>query len=193
MGAPVSTMQPPTLATQIVAGLVLEPGYRDAILGDLEEEFAQKCGGLGASNARRWYWSQTLSAIVPLARARPWSFTSASRLLATVVLTYLLTFEGIRAGASVLIPMHAFLSVRLVLLVCVVLVGVAAGWITTRALPREPVIGALLLIAIALGVGIYDVSSGTEAQATFRVMKVVTLMGSMCFGSLLSLRRRTTS
>lgn len=180
-------MRPPSLATQIVAGLVTEPGYRDAILGDLEEEFADVYGRLGVTTARRWYWSQALSAIIPLARSRPWSFATASRLLATVVVTFLLAVEGIRAGAVLLIPMHASLPVRFVLLVCIAVVGVAAGWITIRALPREPVIGAFLLVALALGTGMYYVSSGTQAQAIFRAMMVVTLGCSICVGSMLSL------
>jgi hypothetical protein len=184
-------MRPPPLATQIVAGLVPERGYRDAILGDLEEEFGEVCGRSGASTARGWYWSQTLSSIVPLARARPWSLATASRLLATVAVTYLLTIEGIRAEAVLLIPMHASLPVRLVLLFCVALAGVAAGWITIKALPREPVIGGLFLVGITLGAGIYNISSGTEAQATFRGMIVVTLMCSMCFGSLVGLRQHS--
>lgn len=45
--------EPPVLAAKLIAGLVAEPGYRDAILGDLEEEFAEYCGRAGHSNARR--------------------------------------------------------------------------------------------------------------------------------------------
>ena len=96
MGAAMNSAGPPVLASRIVAGLVAEPGYRDAILGDLEEEFADRCKRVGIPEARSWYWSQTLLAIVPLARSRPWSFAEGMRLLATVTVTYLLVLEAIR-------------------------------------------------------------------------------------------------
>jgi hypothetical protein len=188
--------EPPVLAARIIAGLVAEPGYRDAILGDLEEEFADCCGRVGVSNARRWYWGQTLRAIIPLARSRPWSFAVGMRLLATVAVTYVLVLQAIAvesAAALRFVPVRASVPVRLVLLSCIALAGLIAGWIVVRILPREPVLGSLLLASITLGVGVYHVGTGSETEAIFRGAKVVTLMCGIGIGSVLTLSRRSHS
>jgi hypothetical protein len=182
---------PPALAVRIIAGLVAEPGYRDAILGDLEEEFAECCGRVGVSDARRWYWRQTLHAIVPLARSQPWSIAAGMRLLVSVTVTYLLVLEAIRIesiAALRLMPMTASASVRLVLLSCIAFAGMIAGRIIVRILPRQPVIGALLLVAITFVMGTYHVGSGGRAEAIFRAAKVVTLMCALIIGSLVTYR-----
>lgn len=194
MGAAMNAAGPPVLAARIVAGLVAEPGYRDAILGDLEEEFAERCKRVGVADARRWYWSQTLLAIVPLARSRPWSFAEGMRLLATVTVTYLLVLKAIRVESIAALrftPVSASVAVRFVLLSCIAFAGLIAGRVIVRVLPREPVMGALLLVSITLGVGAYHVGTGNEAEAIFRGAKVVTLMCTMGIGSLLTLSRHS--
>lgn len=130
MGTAMNVSVPPVLAVRIIAGLVAEPGYRDAILGDLQEEFAECCGRVGVSDARRWYWRQTLHSIVPLARARPWSFAAGMRLLAAATITYVLVLEAIRIesiAALRLMPASAFVAIKLVLLFCIALAGLVAG------------------------------------------------------------------
>ena len=195
MGAAMKAAGPPVLASRIVAGLVAEPGYRDAILGDLEEEFADRCKRVGIPEARSWYWSQTLLAIVPLARSRPWSFAAGMRLLATVTVTYLLVLEAIRfeiIAALRFTPVSESVAVSVVLLCCIAFAGLIAGRIIVRILPREPVVGGLLLVSITLGVGAYHVGTGNEAEAIFRGAKVLTLMCTMGIGSLLTLSRHSS-
>jgi hypothetical protein len=195
VGEAVNAPVPPALATRIVAGLVSGPGYRDAILGDLEEEFAEYCERVGVSDARRWYWWQTLKAIVPLARSRPCSFAAGIRVLASVTITYAILLQAIgleSLAALRFVPVSAPVQVRLVLLACIFLGGLIAGCIIVRILPREPVIGGLLLFAIAVGVGIYHIGSGSRAEAIFRAAKVVTLMCTLSIGSLLTLSRQHT-
>jgi hypothetical protein len=194
VGAAMKAAGTPVLASRIVAGLVAEPGYRDAILGDLEEEFADRCERVGIAEARSWYWSQTLLAIVPLARSRPWSFVAGMRLLATVTVTYLLVLEAIRVESIAALrftPVNAPVAVRVVLLCCIAFAGLIAGRIIVRIVPREPVMGGLLLVSITLGVGAYHVGTGNEAEAIFRGAKVVTLMCTMGIGSLLTLGRHS--
>ena len=53
---------PPKLAVRILSSLLPEFS-RDAILGDLQEGFAQIEMEQGAAAASRWFWSQTLSAL----------------------------------------------------------------------------------------------------------------------------------
>jgi hypothetical protein len=38
---------------------------REAVLGDLQEEFAALAAASGLSAARRWYWTQTLTSVLP--------------------------------------------------------------------------------------------------------------------------------
>jgi putative ABC transport system permease protein len=51
------TPRPPRLAQAFLARLV-PPGDRDAVLGDLAEEFAARVARDGRTSARRWYWRQ---------------------------------------------------------------------------------------------------------------------------------------
>lgn len=53
---------PPELATRILRW-VLPDFSREAILGDLQESFAQLTLERGAQAAGRWYWSETLQAL----------------------------------------------------------------------------------------------------------------------------------
>jgi hypothetical protein len=53
---------PPKLAVRILSSLLPEFS-RDAILGDLQEGFAQIEMEQGAAAASRWFWRQTLSAL----------------------------------------------------------------------------------------------------------------------------------
>ena len=191
MGTAMNVSVPPVLAVRIIAGLVAEPGYRDAILGDLHEEFAECCGRVGVSDARKWYWRQTLHSIVPLARARPWSFAAGMRLVAAATITYVLVLKAIRVesiAALRLMPASAVVAIKLVLLFCIALAGLVAGRIIVRILPRQPVTAALLLVAITFVIGTYHVASGSRAEAIFRAAKVITLMCTLTIGSLVSYR-----
>jgi hypothetical protein len=193
VGEAVNAAVPPVVAARIIAGLVSEPGYRDAILGDLEEEFAEYCERVGVSDARRWYWWQTLQAIVPLARSRPWSFAAGIRVLVSVTAIYVILLQAIGLESLValrFVPSSAPFQVRFVLLACIFLGGLIAGCIIVRILPREPVIGGLLLVAIAVGIGVYHIGSGSRAEAIFRAAKVVTLMCTLSIGSLVTLSRQ---
>jgi hypothetical protein len=55
-------MTPPALATRILNSLLPEFS-REAILGDMQETFAQIGVEQGTAAARRWYWLETLAAL----------------------------------------------------------------------------------------------------------------------------------
>jgi hypothetical protein len=55
-------MTPPKLATRILNSLLPEFS-RDAILGDMQETFAQISVEQGTAAAQRWYWLETLAAL----------------------------------------------------------------------------------------------------------------------------------
>ena len=54
------TPSPPPLAERALALTVGDPDWRDAILGDLREEFLLMARRHGPSYARRWYWAQAI-------------------------------------------------------------------------------------------------------------------------------------
>ena len=59
-------MRPPRLAEWIVErSLPADPAERDAILGDLAEEYAEQAVLAGGGRASAWYWRQTLTSIGP--------------------------------------------------------------------------------------------------------------------------------
>jgi hypothetical protein len=59
---PRSTAAPPALAVRILSGLLPEFS-REAILGDMQETFAQLELEKGQPAASRWYWQETLAAL----------------------------------------------------------------------------------------------------------------------------------
>jgi hypothetical protein len=56
--------RPPALAERI-AGASLAPCDRQAVMGDLEEEFAALEVRAGRAAANRWYWAQTATSLAP--------------------------------------------------------------------------------------------------------------------------------
>lgn len=55
-----SPLAPPSLPERLLRASVRDPEWRDAIAGDLREEFAAVAASRGAGAARRWYWRHTL-------------------------------------------------------------------------------------------------------------------------------------
>jgi predicted permease len=63
------TTTTPRVASWIVS-VSLAEDERDAVLGDLQEEFEAIAAGHGVAAARRWYWKQTLVSLAPNVRRR---------------------------------------------------------------------------------------------------------------------------
>ncbi len=61
-------MKPPSVARLLLR--LLPPRDRDAILGDLAEEFTHICRVRGQRTATRWYWRQALASVPPAIRLR---------------------------------------------------------------------------------------------------------------------------
>jgi predicted permease len=57
MSAP---LEPPALAERSLRALISDPEWRDAVSGDMREEFASVARRRGAAAARGWYWRQAL-------------------------------------------------------------------------------------------------------------------------------------
>jgi hypothetical protein len=69
-------IQPPRMAAWLVE-MFIPNEHAEAILGDLQEEFADLAPKSGVGFARRWYWRQSAKTIVRLVgtgfRVAPWS------------------------------------------------------------------------------------------------------------------------
>ena len=51
---------PPRIATSLLEGLGLDQEFRDAVIGDLAEEFAIRLEYDGVATARRWYYREVI-------------------------------------------------------------------------------------------------------------------------------------
>jgi len=51
--------RPPRLA-EWTLGLLLNPKHRETLLGDFTEEYSRRASQVGVSNAKRWYWMETI-------------------------------------------------------------------------------------------------------------------------------------
>jgi putative ABC transport system permease protein len=72
-----SGARPPRIA-EWLARRAAPPSDADLIAGDFREEFDERALRLGIAAARRWYWSETLRSLFPLA-ARRWTVPNRSR------------------------------------------------------------------------------------------------------------------
>ena len=143
---------PSPLATWLLAQAVPETN-REALLGDLHEEYALRAGSASASTAARWYWGQACRSIPPLmwssARNGRWLFTLAVA-IGAYVLIGLLEFAVTKGIAVLLGPdrnVLTFVSV-IVGLSTMVLGGYLAAWTGGRGAPRT--LAAMLLIAVVV-------------------------------------------
>ena len=61
---------PPSFAEQLLRASVRDAEWRDAVSGDLREEFAAHAARRGVAAASRWYWRQALPLAVRFAAGR---------------------------------------------------------------------------------------------------------------------------
>jgi len=57
-------LNPPPLAAEHLLNWVLPAHLKDAVIGDLAEEYAARIKQLSAAEAKRWYWRQTVSTVI---------------------------------------------------------------------------------------------------------------------------------
>ncbi len=58
------------VAARILVQRLAPPDRREAVVGDLDEEFEERAAEDGVPEARRWYWSQVLRSSGPLLALR---------------------------------------------------------------------------------------------------------------------------
>jgi hypothetical protein len=84
-------MQPPRIAERVLESLIADDYLRDAVIGDLTEEFAGRVEWDGVSEARRWYYAHAIRTAPFLLRLwlRHASRADVSRVLGVVVTAYM--------------------------------------------------------------------------------------------------------
>ena len=179
-----SPQVPPRLATWLL-GHLLPQRDREAVLGDLTEEYGLRVRSAPASTVSRWYWVQVLSSIPPMfacaIRRGRWLGTIA---VAGAVYLVANTVEvaGVAAILRLLGPAASYRVLSaLVGVATMVLGGYCAAWLRPRA---ATALAAIAVIFIAI------VMSG-RAPLWYRFTLLVVFPLAALAGGTLYLSRRT--
>jgi hypothetical protein len=187
-------MRPAVLET-VLAGLNVDRGLRDAIIGDLIEERAELAALRGERYAQRWMWQQVLRSVPIFMQAAVRS--GGLRLLAAVfgsALAALLAISILIAASVALLS--ALVSQETIRDLAVVGFGIdlayaaAAGYLAAR-LARVAPLGAALIVGV-LGVAITVVAGG-DAQGWYRTALVLLLIPATMSGGWLRARQLARS
>lgn len=138
---------PPSIACLLLDS-VLPVSSRDAILGDLTEEYAVRADTKSGFEASRWFWSQTCRSLASLSLRDGWVLNLTSAIAMCVMMAALKT----GADAAISRVFHPTEMTRVVLAPIVFLAATAAaGCVTVRVRPGATVILSLLVF-ITVGV-----------------------------------------
>jgi len=203
-------IQPPRVAEAILESLGAVPAFRDAVIGDMSQEFSERALTGGERAARRWYWRETLWAVPHLignwlqhARLR-----DARRRLSVAGLAYALTAVlGMTVSFTLVavagvfhlnvgaLPAWVFLLLRVG---SVWMLPVFAGWIAASLDDDAPMLAALaagvLWAALLLATGVV-----VDLRATGHLLGISVLARSIAMtlgilaaltGGAMRLRRR---
>ena len=203
------TPSPSPLMECAVGGLVADGALRDALLGDLAEEFAARCAARGAPPARAWYRAPALGSVPHLLVAgwrrgdggRPARRTAT--LLAAVAGSYVtiqLTHQLAQLAAGLLLTRAAsgaHAAAGWAFATCSIVAGcgaaVSGGYLAGRILPRAPLLAALTLAVAcgALAITGMVINGGVMPVWYWGAVQLVLLPLGVCVGGLLRARART--
>lgn len=209
MTAPTATLPeltPPAFVECAVGALVAERGLRDAILGDLAEEFAERCEEHGPARARRWYRAQATRSAPHLVAAFWWPAPPARvrrlrALLAGVAggyLTVLVLHQVAQLLAGMALTSTGHGGATWAFAACSLGAGAACGVlggdVAARALPEAPLGAALSLglVCALLGVTGIVVNGGAMPLWYWGGLQLLLLPLGACLGGLLRARRQTS-
>ena len=150
------TPRPPRVATWLI-GQVLPDSDRDAVLGDLAEEYTLLTQSASSADASAWYWQQTATSVLPVVW---WSLRKAAGLgtiavaigaflVATVVETAVESFAGSFVTRGSL--QHWIISL-LIALAAMALGGYLAASLRPYAARALAVIVFVLIIGLMIAV-----------------------------------------
>jgi hypothetical protein len=158
-------MKPPYIVELMLEGLIRDPKQRDALLGDLAEEWVRRATVRGENAANRWYCWQAVRALPHLARDASRQARWTTILLGVVLLPLLrwaTLLLGFGTSAVVVYPL-ARLGVDPAINSVVWAVGslwsFAGGMIVARVFSRSPMPAAVVFAFVSLitAVGVRDV------------------------------------
>jgi hypothetical protein len=170
-----TTHQPPRIVATILGALGAEPDFRDAVIGDLAEEFAQRADRDGHERARRWYYREALRASPHLVSSsvRSRGFRGLTHRIGIAMSAYTITLVCMliswvivasvlrQAGASIpgiTVPRTAPYQPANILFVALALtdlgMAVFAGFLAAYFDSEAPLLGATVLGTIWVGFGL---------------------------------------
>ena len=176
----------PRYAKVIVDVVTADLPYRDAIRGDLDEEFARRAADRGIGRARCWYLAETARTSMSLLRHTHISPGAGVKILLTVGAAYMAVLGADRFVTFVIWRERASLAPiagRLAALSCLVLAGATAGWSVARVTRRPPLVGAIAFLALALGIGTRHILLAQPHEIWYRAAKVALLVGAAAIGA----------
>lgn len=196
--------RPPAIAECVVGALVADRALREAVLGDLAEEFAARCGTQGAAGARRWYRAQAARSAPHLVAACWWPSPVARRgrlraLVGAVAggyATVLLLHQAAQLAAALLLTSAGAGAAGWAFAACSLAGGaagaVAGGHVAGGALPDAPLAAALGLAGAcgALAVAGILVNGGAAPLWYWGGLQLLLLPLGACVGGLLRARRQ---
>ena len=160
---------PPLTAERLLEGLSARTDFRDGILGDLAEEYAERVESAGEVAARRWYNREAARAaphlLLDWARSlrmreirRVVNVLFAAYFLVSILVTLLMFMArgalesvGIASGFLVISPSGAFPVLRLAL---GAIYAVLAGYVAASLDKKTPFASAIALGVVWAGAGI---------------------------------------
>ncbi len=193
---------PPRTAERLLEALGAEPELRDALLGDLAEDFATRAADHGERAARRRYRREALRAAPYLLHswARSLRAREAARLAGLVGATCCLVVVGLwgmlsgveglveRMAGPTTFPWHDPQPGTLtlgVLLLGYVAVAAAGGWMVSRGEERAPAVAALALgIAWALLALVFPVPGRAPLPTWYLLGQAVAVLTGAMLGGL---------
>lgn len=164
---------PPRAAETLLAGLVADGGVRDAMLGDLAEEFEDRCSHIGPRGAVSWYWRQALAAVPPLLHATvaasPRSLLLEAALGYVAAGTGLVAFNGLLSFVilpRVFAPSSTAFCVAFTTLSLIAVASLCGAWASHwyRRAPRAPIAESVVSGAIWLIVGGVWITAGAGSS-----------------------------
>jgi hypothetical protein len=196
------TPAPPAGTERALGALVADRALRDALLGDLAEEYAERWARHGAASARAWYRGQAARSAPHLVWACWWPRPAArgrraAALLAGVAggyLTFLLLHQAAQLAAGLLLA-AAGGAAGWAFAACSLAAGagcaVLAGGVAARALPDAPLAGALTLAVVcgALAVAGMAVNGGVAPLWYWGGLHLLLLPVGACVGGVARARR----
>jgi hypothetical protein len=207
---------PPRFAEALLESFGAEPGFCEAILGDLAQEHAQRAERYGSRAARLWYYKEAAMAMPHL--LRNWlagaGFADARRLLNVAALAYVLTMATqVALSLALLAVLQPFGTVPAILstpagrwltgLVVVTLGPFCAGYLAAHFEERRPMLAALALAFlwmawIVAGAVLWmllptSAPEGALVPETWTRIVVVPFIASFCvLGGALRVKRLST-